>query len=174
VVARNVLQVFAKWIDVPRKAWPYICNCCDDWKGLVIATEGKGEVSTLDARTKAIEGLQRVCSELAELLVDLKESDIEASALKVIRDTVDRIRMTAMTLQQGLEWFRLSQDKKGLLALLINEQMRSASQLNTDISNNFEAGRIRTDQEGLSAYLLVLNQVMGQLDFMFGSRKTKL
>ena len=80
--------------------------------------------------------------------------------------------MTAMTLQQGLEWFRLSQDKKGLLALLIDDRMRRASQLNTDISNNFEAGRIRTDQEGLSAYLLVLNQVMGQLDLMFGSRKT--
>lgn len=24
MAVRNLLQVFAKWIDVPRKAWPYI------------------------------------------------------------------------------------------------------------------------------------------------------
>jgi hypothetical protein len=72
-----------------------------------------------------------------------------------------------------LEWFRLSLDKQGLLALLINEQMRSASQLNTDISKEFEAGRIRTDQDALSAYLLVLNQAMERLDLTFGSRRGK-
>jgi hypothetical protein len=151
----------------------YLATACDDWKGLGIVTGARDEVSTLDAGAKAIDGLQRVCSELAALQADLKESDIEASALKVIRDAVDRIRMAAMTLQQGLEWFRLSLDKQGLLALLINEQMRSASQLNTDISKEFEAGRIRTDQDALSAYLLVLNQAMERLDLTFGSRRGK-
>ena len=92
----------------------------------------------------------------------------------VFRDTVDQMRMTAMTLQQGLERLRLAQDKHGLLALLIDDRMRRASQLNTDISKAFEAGRIRTDQEGLSAYLLVLNQVMEQLDLLFGSRQAKI
>jgi hypothetical protein len=151
----------------------YLATACDDWKGLGIATGRKDEVSTLDARAKAIDGLQRVCSELAALHADLKESDIEASALRVIRDTVDELRMTAMTLQQGLEWFRLSRDKQGLLALLIDERMRRASQLNTDISKEFEAGRIRTDQDALSAYLLVLNQVMERLDLTLGSRRGK-
>jgi hypothetical protein len=149
----------------------YLATACDDWKGL--ATGGKNEVSTLDASAKAIDGLQRVCSELAALQADLKESDIEAGALKVVQDTVDRIRMAAMTLQQGLEWFRLSRDKQGLLALLIDERMRCASQLNADISKEFEAGRIRTDQGALSAYLLVLNQVMERLDLTFGSRRGK-
>jgi hypothetical protein len=145
----------------------------DDWKGLGIATGGKDEVSILDASAKAIDGLQRVCSGLGALQADLKESDIEASALTVIRDTVDELRMTAMTLQQGLEWFRLSRDMQGLLALLIDERMRRAYQLNTDISNELEAGRIRTDQDALSAYLLVLNQVMERLDLTFGSRRGK-
>ena len=122
----------------------------------------------------AIDRLQKVCSELTELQAGLKESDIEAGAQMVVRDTVDQMRMTAMTLQQGLEWFRLAQDKHGLLALLIDERMRRAYQLNTDISQDFEAGHIRTDQEGLSAYLLVLNQVMEQLDVMLGSRQAKL
>jgi CheY-like chemotaxis protein len=142
-------------------------------KGLGIVTDAKGEVNTLDARTKAIDRLQKVCSELAELHADLKESDIEATALLFIRDTVDQMRMTAMTLQQGLEWLQLAQDKHGLLALLIDERMRRASQLNTDISKDFEAGRIRTDQEGPSAYLLVLNTVMEQVDLTLDSRKTE-
>ena len=136
-------------------------------------TEVKGEVCGLDARTKAIGRLQKVCSELAELHAELKESDIEASALRVIRDTLDQMRMSAMTLQQGLDWFRLSRDKQGLLRLLTDERMRRASQLNTDIGKDFEAGRIRTDHTALSAYLLVLNQVMEQLDLMFGIRKAE-
>jgi len=127
----------------------------------------------VDLRAKAIDRLQKVCSELAELHAELNESDIEASALRVIRDTVDQMRMTAMTLQQGLEWFRLSRDKQGLSALLIDEQMRRASQLNSDISKDVEAGRIRTDHAALSAYLLALNQVMEQLDLMFGSRQAE-
>ena len=127
----------------------------------------------LDDPTKAIERLQRVCSELVELLVELKESDIEANALGFIRDTVNQMRITAMTLQQGFEWLRLAQDKHGLLGLLIDERMRRASQLNTEIAKDFAAGRIRSDQEGLSAYLLVLNQVMEQLDLMLGSRRAE-
>jgi hypothetical protein len=127
----------------------------------------------LDARNHAIDRLQKVCTELAELHAEVKESDIEASAQGVIRDTVDQMRMTAMTLQQGLEWLGLAEDKHGLMALLIDERMRRASQLNTEISKDFEAGRIRTDQEGLSAYLLVLNTVMEQLDLMLGSRRAE-
>lgn len=127
----------------------------------------------LDAKSRAIDRLQKVCTELAELHAELKESDIEARGLSLILDTVDQIRMTAMTLQQGLEWLRLAQDKHGLLALLLDERMRRASQLNTAISKDFHAGRIRTDQEGLSAYLLVLNTVMEQLDLMLGSLKVE-
>src|SRR5882724_1698461 len=120
-------------------------NSCDALIGLGIATQREAEVCSLDARTLAIGRLQKVCSELAELHAELKESDIEASALTVIRDTVDQMRMTAMTLQRGLEWLRLSGDGQGLLMLSIDERMRRASQLNTDIGKDFEAGRIRTD-----------------------------
>jgi AraC-like DNA-binding protein len=80
--------------------------------------------------------------------------------LSVIRDTVDQIRIAALTPQRGLEWFRLSRDKQRLLALLIDERMRRASQLNTDINKDLAAGRIRTYHAALSAYSLVLNQVM--------------
>jgi len=48
--------------------------------------------------------------------------------------------------------------------------MRRASQLNTEIGKDFEAGKIKTDQEGLSGYLLALNQVIEQLDVILGSR----
>ena len=153
----------------------YLATACDArGRNSAGPPSAKGRVCNLDARTKAIDRLQKVCSELTELQAGLKESDIEAGALMVFRDTVDQMRMTAMTLQQGLERLRLAPDKHGLLALLIDDRMRRASQLNTDISKAFEAGRIRTDQEGLSAYLLVLNQVMEQLDLMFGSRQAKI
>jgi hypothetical protein len=124
----------------------------------------------LNAKSYAIDRLQKVCTALAELDAELRESDIEPRGRSLIRDTIDQMRITAMTLQQGLDWLQSAQDKHGLLALLIDERMRQASQLNTAISKDFEAGRIRTDQEGLSAYLLVLNTVMEQLDLMLGSR----
>jgi hypothetical protein len=72
-----------------------------------------------------------------------------------------------------MERSRLSADKQGLRPLLIDERMRRASQLNADISKHFKAGQIRTDQDGLSVYMLVLTQVMEQLDLMFGSRKAE-
>ena len=131
----------------------------------------KEECETLDAGTSAVDRLQKICSELTELHAELKESGMETSALRVVQDTVDQMRMTAMTLQQGLEWFRLSKDKQSLLTLLIDERMLRASQLNTHISKDFEAGRIRTDHAALSGYLLVLNRLMEQLDLIFGSRK---
>ena len=57
--------------------------------------------------------------------------------------------------------------------MLIDEQMRRASQLNEDIGKGFEAGHIRTDQQALSTYLRVLNEVMTQLDITLGSRKVE-
>lgn len=131
------------------------------------------EVCSLDGRTKAIDRLQKVCSELDELRVELKESDIEAHALGVLRDTLDQMRAAAWAFQKCFEQSRLSPDKQDLLVLLTNVRMRLASQLNTDLNRDFAAGRIRTDQDGLSVYLLVLNQVMEQLDLMFGGRKAE-
>ena len=125
----------------------------------------------MDVRTRAIDRLQKVCSELAELDTELKECDIDANAVGIFRRTLDQMHKTASTLQQGMERSRLSPDGQSLLALLIEERMRRASQLNTDISKDFEAGQIRTDQDGLSVYLLALNQIMQQRDLMFGSRK---
>jgi hypothetical protein len=132
---------------------------------------GQRELCSLDDRAKTTGQLQKICSELAELDGRLKESDIEVSALGVILDTIDQMRMTAMTIQQGLEWFRLSGDKQGLLTLLTDERMCRASQLNTDIGKDFAAGRIRTDHASFSLYLLVMNRVMEQLDLLFGSRE---
>jgi hypothetical protein len=103
--------------------------------------------------------------------VELAQSDIEPNALRVLRDTLDLMRNTAWALRQGVEQSGLSANKPGLTALLIDERMRLASQLNTAISDDFQAGRIKTDQDGLSAYMRVLNQAMEQLDLLFESRK---
>jgi hypothetical protein len=132
---------------------------------------GKGELSNPDARTAAVARLQRVCSELAELHIELSESDIEPNALRTLRDTLSQIRKTAWTLLQGMERSQLPADKQRLWVLLIDEQMRLASYLNISISKDLEAGRVRTDQDGLSAYMRILNQVMDQLDLLFESRK---
>ena len=132
---------------------------------------GEGERSNQDARTAAVARLQRVCSELAALHMELSESDIEPNALRILRDTLSQMRKTAWTLQQGMEQSTLPADKQRLWVLLIDERMRLASYLNIGISEDLEAGRVRTDQDGLSAYMRVLNQVMEQLDLLFESRK---
>jgi hypothetical protein len=131
---------------------------------------GKGELSNPDARTAAVDRLQRVCSELAELHIELSESNIEPNALRTLRDTLSQIRKTAWTLLQGMERSQLPADKQRLWVLLIDEQMRLASHLNSSISKDLEAGRVRTDQNGLSAYMRVLNQVMEHLDRLFESK----
>jgi hypothetical protein len=127
---------------------------------------------SLEAETKAVERLQRICSELSELQRELNESSIETSRIGLVRQTLQQMLMTAMTLQQGFEWVRLAQDRHGLWALLNDERLRRASELNTDIVEALEAGQIRTDQEGLSAYLSILNRVMEKIDLIFNSRKT--
>lgn len=132
---------------------------------------GKGELSNPDARTAAVDRLQRVCSELAELHMELSKSDVEPNALGILRDTLSQMRKTARTLQQVMEESTLPADKQRLWVLLIDERMRLASHLNIRISEDLEAGRVRTDQDGLSAYMRVLNQVMEQLDLLFESRK---
>ena len=132
---------------------------------------GKGELSNPDARTAAVARLQRVCSELAELHMELSESDIEPNALRILRDTLSQMHKTASTLQQVMEQSTLPADKQRLWVLLIDERMRLASYLNIGISEDLEAGRVRTDQDGLSAYMRDLNQVMEQLDLLFESRK---
>jgi hypothetical protein len=98
-------------------------------------------------------------------------SEIEPNALRVLRDTVDQMREVFWTLRQGIERSRVSKDNQHLWSLLVGERMRLASYLNTGISEDLEAGRIRTDQDGLSAYMRVLNEVMEQLDLLFASRK---
>ena len=132
---------------------------------------GTGELSNPDARTAAVARLQRVCSELAELHMELSESDIEPNALRILRDTLSQMHKTALSLQQVMEQSTLPADKQRLWVLLIDERMRLASYLNIGISEDLEAGRVRTDQDGLSAYMRVLNHVMEQLDLLFESRK---
>jgi hypothetical protein len=149
-----------------------LCNACDEWTEFDIAADGSGEVRNLDGRTKAIDRLQKVHSELTELHLELKDADLEPKALGIFRDTLDQMRATARTLQQGMEGAHPA-NRQGLLGLLIDDQMRRASQLNIEIGKDIEKGKIRTDQDGLSAYLLVLNQVMEQVDLAFGSRKAE-
>jgi hypothetical protein len=145
-------------------------NRSDAWNGLNVTLD-KGELGNLSDRTALVDRLQTVCSELAEIHRELAESNIEPDALRVLRDTLDQMRETAVTLRQGMERSQLSADKQHLWRSLIGERMRLASHLNTDIWKNLEAGRIRTDQGGLSVYMRVLNQVMEQVDLLFESRK---
>jgi hypothetical protein len=125
----------------------------------------------LNERATPVDRLQKVCSELAELHGELMASEIEPNALRVLRDTVDQMREVLWTLRQEIERSRVSKDSQHLWSLLVGERMRLASYLNTGISGDLEAGRIRTDQDGLSAYMRVLNEVMEQLDLLFESRK---
>jgi hypothetical protein len=131
----------------------------------------KGELGNLNTRPVAIDRLQKVRSELSELHTELTKSDIEPNALRILRETLDEMGKTASTLQQGVERSQTRADQRRLWALLIDERMRLASYLNAGIGKDLEAGRIRTDQDGLSVYMRVLNQVMERVDQLFESRK---
>ena len=102
--------------------------------------------------------------------MELSKAAIEPNALRILRDTLSQMRKTAWTVLQGIERSQLPADKQRLFVLLSDEQMRLASYLNISISKDLEARRVRTDQDGLSAYMRVLNQVMEQLDLLFDSK----
>jgi hypothetical protein len=127
----------------------------------------------LDGKSKAIAQLQRIDAELAALLVELENYGLEEDAVPAIRATLREMLGTARTLQRAIERYGLSPQKRIFLALLHDDRMRRASELNADISQDLEAGRIRTDQEALSMYLRALNQATEQTDRIFGGRKDK-
>ena len=126
---------------------------------------------SLDRRTKAIEQLQNIHAELAALLNELENYDLEVNAVSILRATLREMLTTARTLWEGIERSRLSPDNQTFLAMLIDERMRRASQLNAEISQDLEAGRIRTDQEALSTYLRGVNRATELVDRIFGSLK---
>lgn len=127
----------------------------------------------MDGKGKAINQLQQIDAELAALLVDLADYGIEPSALGALRSTLHEMRATIRALWQGIEHSQLSPDDQSFLRLLIGERLRLASQFNVDLGKDFAAGRIRTDQLGLSTYLRVLNQTMDELDVLLGSRQAE-
>jgi hypothetical protein len=86
---------------------------------------------------------------------------------------VDQMRQTASALIQGVERFGLSSNNQPLLTFLVQERLLRASELNASITKQFESGQIRTDQDGLSTYLRVLNQIIQELDRMLGSLTTE-
>lgn len=116
--------------------------------------------------------LQRVRSELAEIEIELHSSRVEAKVLRAFRDSIDLIRMTTWALHLSME--RPSAVKQRMSALVMEERLRRACELNINICKDFEAGRVQLDQHGLSLYLMVLDHVIAQLDFIFGSREASL
>lgn len=125
----------------------------------------------MDGKGKAIDQLQQVDAELAALLVDLENYGLQPSALEALRGTLRDIHATIRALWQGIEHSQLSPDGQSFLRLLIGERLRHASQFNVELAKDFAAGRIRTDQQGLSTYVRVLNEIMEQLDLTLDSRK---
>ena len=69
---------------------------------------------------------------------------------------------------------RPSAVKQRMSALVMEERLRRACELNINICKDFEAGLVQLDQHGLSLYLMVLDHVIAQLDFIFGSREASL
>ena len=126
----------------------------------------------MEGRIKAIDRLQGIEAELAALSVVLKNCGIETDALGIIREAIVQMLATTRTLWQGIDPSRSSPDKP-LVTLLIDEQMRRASELIENIGKNLGADRIRTDQEALSMYLQVLNQATEQVDRIFGGLKAE-
>src|SRR5262249_9014899 len=99
--------------------------------------------------------------------------DLEASTVTVVEPAVREILAAVRNLWQMIEQSRSFPERKSFLALMNDERMRHASQLNADICQDLEAGLIRTDQEALSTYVLVLNRTIERIDQIFLGRKAK-
>jgi hypothetical protein len=122
---------------------------------------------------KAITQLQQIDAEIAALLIEVENYGFETAAAAVVRVRLREMQRTAQTLWQAIERSRSSADERALLAEVNDDRMLLAAQLIAEISQDFEAGRIRTDQRALATYLLVLNQVMESLDRSLSSRQAK-
>jgi hypothetical protein len=131
------------------------------------------ELRGVPRKTEAVEKLKRIHAELAALMIELENYDIEWNAQRVLRESLDDTLGTVRTSWQRLERSSLSMDERPLFTLLIDERLRRATRVNAELSKDFATDRIRTDQQALSAFVRALNEIMEQVDRMFGSRKTR-
>ena len=120
---------------------------------------------------QTIADLQVVDAGLAAFLDRLGSYGLDESEMAPIRATVREMLESSRSLCQMFDRFGLSPDIQTPPASLNDLRMRRAVQLNADITQDLEAGRIRSDQEALSSYLLALNQAIERVDRIFGSRR---
>jgi len=129
------------------------------------------DLQKMSGKVEALNNLQRIDTEIAVLRSELDDYAMDRTVVDLLRDTLGEMLLAVRTLWQALEQSDPSSDQKHLTALLIDERLGRATRVNAELAKDFRADRIRTDQEALSAYLRVLNEIMEQVDQMFGSRQ---
>ncbi len=118
---------------------------------------------------KVLTRLEKLRSELAQIILELKSTEVEGEALKGFREAIDAVGAPAWALQPA--WPRPSKARPTISARVMQERLRRTCELNINICRDFEAGVIQMDQGGFSVYLLVLVYVMSEFDVIFGSRE---
>jgi hypothetical protein len=89
--------------------------------------------------------------------------------LSEFRDTVDYIRTAAMAVQQLREHQLRGRDEEEIIAVLVAERIRRATNLCLDLTADLEAGRVTNDTKGVDELHRCLEQACERLRHVLNS-----
>lgn len=95
--------------------------------------------------------LRKATSDLRNIQQLLKQDAIDARVLLDFREAVDNVRHVAWAVQQWLDLREAREDTSSVMEMLVIHRIRVATQLNSDLSLNAEAGELARGFPGFAA-----------------------
>jgi hypothetical protein len=115
--------------------------------------------------------VKKTSIELQKLEKALRSEGMDLRLLSEFRDTVDYIRTAAMAVQQLREYQLNGRDEEEVLAVLVGERIRRATNLCADLTADLESGRVTTDTKGVEELYKCLEQSCDRLRHVVKSRE---
>jgi small-conductance mechanosensitive channel len=117
--------------------------------------------------------LQRISAELRSLESALTATNSDHRVLREFRDAVDQVRVTAWSVQKWRELESERSDPYAVLPRLVNERIRRATQLSTDVTQDLDAEELEIDREGLEELANAVDRLHERLSRIFRHLRKK-
>ncbi len=107
--------------------------------------------------------VKKTTAELQKLEQLLRSEGIDLRMLKEFRDTVDYVRTAATVVQQLRERQLDGRDDDEVVALLVTERIRRATNLCAEVLTDLESGKISGETKGVEDFLRCVEQAHDRL-----------
>jgi len=107
--------------------------------------------------------LKKAAADLRAIEQEIKKAGADPRVLREFRDAVDFVRKSAWAVYEYQERQIRDKDTSTVLSLLTVERVRRGTQLNNDISSNFDACELTSDTPGIAELLRAVEGVAKRL-----------